>query len=1722
MNKLLVILSLLVSSVSIGQYANDWIDYSQKYYSFKVWEDGIYKIDYSALNSSGVPVSSISPDNFQLFGFEKEQEILIEDGNDGSFDPGDYILFYGQKNTIWMDSVMYGGSENVGNEFYAHYNDTIHYFLSWNSGSANERMIELTDVAFTSYSPLNFFIKSSVAEFHSSYLPGFSIAGMSYSEYISGEGWFGPGINATAPNPYHDVIVPSANYYTAVGAPPVKVRSVSASNSSAITTGTNNHHLQINYSNADILAVDTSFHGYKLNKIEFEFPVTDLAGLTTKFRHELIDDLGVPTDFQNVASVEMWYPHDMSIANASSFDLIVPFNTSESSSRLDLTNFNAPNPHGFIVGDQIKKVPIIENLGIHQLLVPNAVGGEDQELIIIDETEIINIISLNAVNGSGNFTNYTAQDYEAAYIIVSADPLMTSSEDYRLYRESAAGGGFNAKLIDVAELSLQFGGGVLKHPFAIRNFVKYAYATTTFKPTNLFLIGKGIREGNENVASQAGVRQSTLSYEWSLVPAYGFPCSDILLTSNLLGNGLEPLVPTGRLAAKTPAEVDLYLSKMMEYELAQDPNSAYNIPDKLWQKHILHFGGGSNANEQGQFKNYLAHYEQYLEDTLFGGQVNSFYKTVSDPIDPVTLYEVNEYINNGVSLMTFFGHASVDGFDQNVDEPSNWNNKGKYPVVVGNGCLAGNVFEPTALSTSEKYLLVADKGSIAFLANVKQAFSNSLHQYSNDLFHRISGEDYGLSLGKQIQNTIYTVSGTTGGQSFGTDNVMTQMTLHGDPALKVNSHLNPEFEINSSTVFITPETVDLSVDSIDVNVVLYNLGMATNDTFAIELTRSFPNNGPDSTYSILVPGSDYVDTVVFTIPFYNNIAVGINEFKIVVDQPSIVTEQYDEVGNNQLVFQEIFDVDGIYPVWPYDFAVVPNDTITLKGSTVNPFAGLGSYRFEIDTTDLFNSPQHKYASVTQEGGVVEVEYDQWFNVGNNDSNDLVLGDSAVYFWRVAYEDTGAYYWIENSFQHIEDKVGWGQEHFFQFKNNDFLFIDYNRAQRKRLFGPAYRTIDCDVYGSATTWLETAFTLYHVDGEIAEYNFCTINPQILVCIIDPVTLKPWKTLYDYGGGIIANPDNDFGNHNNNGGCRPRPEAHFSFWQGIPTEMDAFDNMIANEVPDGHYVMIYSARYADFSEWDAQTYATFASLGADSLAVTQTEDRPFIIFTKKGNTGGAGQAVSNGGTVELFGSNPSELIGFADTLWGFDFFGAESSPIIGPAANWQTLYWNLDSLESPTDDSTRLHLEGIDWAGNKTILMDTLIQNKDSIINLNTIVDATVYPHIQLTAYQWDGTGFTPSQIDGWHVLYEDVPEAALDGSAGVYFIPSDTSTYEGQDIAVAFDIDNISDLPMDSLLVSYWIEDTDHNIIPIPYDRQDSLRVGQTIRDTLHIGSLGIVGLNSLWVEVNPYVTAFQKDQLEKYHFNNKGQIPFTIIGDDENPILDVTFNGYHILNGDIVDPTSEIIITLKDDNPYLLMDSEEDTALFSLFMTDPAGVQHRMNFRNSLGEPLMEWVPADGGNKKFKIITNEYFEQNGTYRLLVQGSDRSGNISGDIDYDIEFEVDHNSSITNLMNYPNPFTTSTRFVFTLTGAEVPDEFTIQIMNVSGTVVREITRDELGDIQIGRNITDFEWDGTDEFGDKLARGVYLYRVIVKLNGEDIDHRNSGADEYFTKSFGKMYLL
>jgi hypothetical protein len=89
----LLYVGFICSHIGAQTYGNEWINYSQRYYSFPVLENGIHRIDYNTLASSGIPLSSINSSQVQIFGREREIPIYISDGGDNVLNNGDFILF---------------------------------------------------------------------------------------------------------------------------------------------------------------------------------------------------------------------------------------------------------------------------------------------------------------------------------------------------------------------------------------------------------------------------------------------------------------------------------------------------------------------------------------------------------------------------------------------------------------------------------------------------------------------------------------------------------------------------------------------------------------------------------------------------------------------------------------------------------------------------------------------------------------------------------------------------------------------------------------------------------------------------------------------------------------------------------------------------------------------------------------------------------------------------------------------------------------------------------------------------------------------------------------------------------------------------------------------------------------------------------------------------------------------------------------------------------------------------------------------------------------------------------------------------------------------------------------------------------------------------------------------------------------------------------------------
>jgi hypothetical protein len=276
------------------------------------------------------------------------------------------------------------------------------------------------------------------------------------------------------------------------------------------------------------------------------------------------------------------------------------------------------------------------------------------------------------------------------------------------------------------------------------------------------------------------------------------------------------------------------------------------------------------------------------------------------------------------------------------------------------------------------------------------------------------------------------------------------------------------------------------------------------------------------------------------------------------------------------------------------------------------------------------------------------------------------------------------------------------------------------------------------------------------------------------------------------------------------------------------------------------------------------------------------------------------------------------------------------------------------------------------------------------------------------------------------------------------------------------------------------------------------------------------GKQRFTVDVNP-----DNQQPELSHLNNVYFRDCYVARDQRNPLLDVTFDGYHILNGDIVSPKPDIIMTMKDDNRFMAM---TDTTTFRLNLQYPDGSTRPVYFT----DPAVQFFPASTANLPKKNLARlewrPAFTKDGDYRLLVNGKDASGNASAALDFAISFKVITTSSISNLLNYPNPFSTSTCFVYTMTGAETPVNFRVQILTVSGKVIREVTEAEFGPLHAGTHQSQFCWNGKDQYGDQLANGVYLYRIVAKkADGSDFDFfSNSRIDGYFNHGFGKMVLI
>jgi hypothetical protein len=148
-------------------------------------------------------------------------------------------------------------------------------------------------------------------------------------------------------------------------------------------------------------------------------------------------------------------------------------------------------------------------------------------------------------------------------------------------------------------------------------------------------------------------------------------------------------------------------------------------------------------------------------------------------------------------------------------------------------------------------------------------------------------------------------------------------------------------------------------------------------------------------------------------------------------------------------------------------------------------------------------------------------------------------------------------------------------------------------------------------------------------------------------------------------------------------------------------------------------------------------------------------------------------------------------------------------------------------------------------------------------------------------------------------------------------------------------------------------------------------------------------------------------------------------------------------------------------------------------------------------------------NGKDVIILNDYYSADidnytkgtltfplkglspGNHTMRVKAWDTYNNSSESY---IEFVVanDENMAIQHVLNYPNPFSTHTNFYFDHNRAGDDIEVLVSIYTISGKLIKTIDDHFYAS---NSHISDINWDGRDDFGDKIGKGVYVYKLNVR---------------------------
>ncbi|MEM1325254.1 MAG: C25 family cysteine peptidase [Bacteroidota bacterium] len=1401
----------------VSKYGDEWLQgkYNQPFFKVQLDQNGIYRVTHADI--VGADASVTLPDVSEIQVYFRGEEIPVHVEGTGTFSTGEYIEFYGQKNDGWMDQFLYVEDDMQMNTSYSMFTDMSAYFITWNTGIPGMRYSNYT----ASGSPTaEVYCWKTVQEVWT-------------DGYGRGETFTG----GTSTASQADGISP--RYYTAEGyrsgdfsetqsyaisTPQAYIGTPQATVSHRFHTQFGQHQMQYSVGNTSFNSA--TFSNWEVREESFAVSATDIGATTTI-------NVSNAEEFRS-ASATIEYPHTFDFENTDYFEFVL--NSSAGEQYIEVTNFNIGTATP-ILYDLTNGTRVLMTNTAGTLSATLPASTDKRQCVLVSDVALGTISTV----ARKEFVDYFASPEESDYIVLSSDKLIDNGgtnyiQQYADYRASVAGGNYTTAVVSVEQLYDQYGYGINRHEQSIKNFLKKAQLF--WNSTHLFIIGKGWDKVRMKLANPPT--------QFDIVPTYGYPHSDYGFV--LDHNSLTPWMAVGRIGAYTSDQVRVYLEKVQEYEtvLNSTPNS---FDDKSWAKKVLHFGGG-DVLLGATIENTLFNLTNIIEPSTFGGNVTNFLggnnPKSEDPAKAL------DFVRNGANLLTFFGHSAPNTIDFDIGEPDDYENLPNYPVFYAIGCNTNRIFD-SGSTLSEDYVLIEDKGAIAWYGNTWVTSIGGLVPVATNFYENMSNDLYGGTFG-EIFRESFIEFGTSVAPNTSNEMVVMSSMLHGDPAIRLHPHDLPDYVISDDGTVTDPKLVSLQDNNFTLNLAVANIGRNISTNIGVQITHLDPNNNVIGNYVFTEVGPAFLDTLDLTIPLNSNATdlLGVNTLQITLDPFSSINE-VDESNNTFSIDFYIVESE-IKPSYPKNFSIYPGGVLTLKASTTTSPTGTAGYHFQIDTTANFDSPELLSTTINSVGGVIE-----W-----TPNNTLV--PNTVYYWRVSAGDIineATSNWKVSSFTYLGagSQEGWNQQHFYQYQENGYdgisleedRIFEFGRLTRrwKMLNGTGGSGLLSDEIALFEDGFRTGFNNYRCDS--GDYPNARLN----------MVIYNGEILERYRG--INPPVNCWG-----GGS----------WYMYDPDVEADRVQMINDIAaisSGDYVLFWTTQTKvnfgySAEQWEADS--TLAGTGgknifsafearADIQLVRDIvdEQNPYILVFKADGL--------DFPVAENYASSQFDLIEARSTLLGVQSTGIFTSPLIGTASSWGSVEWAVS--QTTVDDQVSIDVIGIDINGQET----TLLSNQfSSSIDLSSI-SAVTYPNIRLVFESTDAEDRTPAQLDYWRVYYTPVPDLAV--APNVSYTFSSPSLSLGDNLDVSVTVSNVSDVNVANTI------DIELLIIDM---NGDTVSTQMTTMPAINAQSSSILNLSydtdidlSLMEEDYFAVVNINPNQVltESCYMNNElGLIPFTI------------------------------------------------------------------------------------------------------------------------------------------------------------------------------------------------------------------------------------------------------